>query len=167
MGDVYREILIKKEKKSTDVLLRVALIALTVVLAAAGLLISMLFLIFALAAGVLCYFVSQNLDLEYEYLYVNGDIDVDKIMGKERRKRCGSFALSDLELAAPTGSHELDSYTGKAKIRDFTSGKAGAKSWSLVYHHEEQMEILMAELDDGVIADLKRRAPRKVSSLYR
>ncbi len=27
-------------------------------------------------------------DVEYEYLFVNGDLDIDKIMNKARRKRC-------------------------------------------------------------------------------
>ncbi len=167
MGDQYQEILIKKESKSTDVLIKAALVALTVLLVLGGLFISFFLIIPAIAAGFGTYWISGNLDLEYEYLYVNGDIDVDKIMRKEKRKRLGSFPLTELEIAAPTGSHELDSYLNKAKILDYTSGRKDVPSWSLVYHGENETRILVAELNDATIHDLKKRAPRKVSGLFR
>ena len=43
-------------------------------------------------------FLFRRLDLEYEYLYVNGDLDIDKIMGKQKRKRVFSMNVNDLEL---------------------------------------------------------------------
>lgn len=30
----------------------------------------------------------RNLNVEYEYVFVNGDLDIDKIMNKARRKGC-------------------------------------------------------------------------------
>lgn len=30
----------------------------------------------------------KRFDLEFEYLYVNGDLDIDKIMAKQKEKEC-------------------------------------------------------------------------------
>ena len=48
---------------------------------------------------------------------MNGDIDVDKIMSKQKRKHCASYSLENLEVMAPTGSHALDSCKNSAGIQ--------------------------------------------------
>ena len=45
------------------------------------------FLIIAVVAGVGAYFVNLNANLEYEYLYVDKQLTVDKIMARTRRKK--------------------------------------------------------------------------------
>ena len=49
-----------------------------------------LLLVPAIALGVACYFVIPKTDLEYEYLFVNGELDIDMIMSKSKRKRVKS-----------------------------------------------------------------------------
>ena len=164
MGDTYKEILVKRKSRPTDGLIRIGLIALTVLCAAAGLFVHILMLIPAIGLGVACYFLLPSFDLEYEYLYVNGDIDVDKIMSRQKRKKAASFDLAELEICAPTGSHELDSYLsgGNAKIADYTSGEENVKFWTVICNHNGERTGAMLELDETVIGDLWRRAPRKV-----
>ena len=41
----------------------------------------------AIALGIACYFVIPKTDLEYEYLFVNGELDIDMIMSKSKRKK--------------------------------------------------------------------------------
>ena len=163
MNDLYKEILIKKRATGTDTLKKAGLIALTALLALGGLFIHPLLLIAAVAAGALTWFIVTGLDLEYEYLYVNGDLDIDKIMNKQRRKRAASYTVETMELIAPTGSHELDQYSQRAALKDFTSGDPDAKSYTAVYAGEGGLQMVKLELDDEVIADLRRIAPRKVS----
>ena len=163
MNDLYREILVKKKSTGADTLKKAGLIALTVLLAAAGLLIHPLLLLVAVGAGILTWFISTGLDLEYEYLYVNGDIDIDKIMSKQRRKRAASYAVENLELIAPSRSHDLDQYRGRAAVKDFTSGDPDAKSYTAVYSCDGGLQMVQLELDDELIADIRRIAPRKVS----
>lgn len=165
MSDLYREILVKKQQTGADKAKKAALIAGIVLFAAAGIVVHPVLLIGALGLGIAAYFLLPGLNLEYEYLYVNGDFDIDKIMSQQKRKRCASYNVADLEIAAPTGSHDLDSFTsgGKAKIKDYTSGDPQAKSWSLVYKSNEGYDLVRMELEEAVISDLRRIAPRKVS----
>ena len=76
MGDLYSELLVKKDKTAKDSLLKYGLIVLTVLAVFAGLIITPLALIIAVALGIACYFVIPKTDVEYEYLFINGDFDI-------------------------------------------------------------------------------------------
>lgn len=78
MDDFYTEQLIKKATDSKDTLKKVGLIALTVV---------SVLLVFVIPVGIILPVVMividvlmfRNLNVEYEYVFVNGDLDIDKI----------------------------------------------------------------------------------------
>ena len=164
MNDGYEEILVKRQKSASDMLLRGLVIALAVVPVIVGVLcVSPLFLLIGAVIGVLGYYlILPNFDLEYEYLYVNGDIDIDKIMSKRKRKRVGSFTKDNLEIMAPTGSDQLASYVKNGKVLDYTSGDPQKKTWTLVFGSERTSEIVKLELTDTIAQDMRRYAPRKV-----
>ena len=87
MSDLYSECLVKKEPTSKDAAVKYGLIALIVLFVAAGLFLLPILLIGAVALGVAAYFIIPGTDLEYEYLFVNGELDIDKIMAKSKRRK--------------------------------------------------------------------------------
>ena len=87
MGDFYSEVLVKKKKTMLESVIRVAAIAVTAVTALLGLLGMPLILIVAVVMGVLCYLFLPRLDVEFEYIYVNGSMDVDRIYSKMKRRK--------------------------------------------------------------------------------
>ena len=95
MDDFYTEQLIKKQADSKDTLKKVGLIALTVV---------SVLLVFVIPVGIILPVVMividvlmfRNLNVEYEYVFVNGDLDIDKIMNKARRKRMFSVEADQM-----------------------------------------------------------------------
>ena len=163
MNELYREILIKHSSTGSDVIKKAGVIALVIVLIAGGLFITPLLLIAAVGAGIFAYFVITGLDLEYEYLYVNGDFDIDKIMNKTRRKRVASYTLEEMEIIAPSSSHDLDPWRGKASVKDYTSGQMNKNSYTALYNTSSGQLLVMLELDEDVIRDIRRLAPRKIS----
>ena len=124
MSDLYSELLVKKKQTAKDMVVKYGLIVLTVIMAIGGLLVNGLLLVPAVALGVACYFVIPKTDLEYEYLFVNGELDIDMIMSKSKRKRVKSIQLAEADLVAPLKSHRMDYYNGnqKMKVMDFSSG---------------------------------------------
>ncbi len=42
------------------------------------------------------YYILTGLNAEYEYCFTNGDMDIDKILGKRKRKHLCSFSLKDV-----------------------------------------------------------------------
>ena len=154
MSESYVELLVKKKKTPKDSILKGLMIAGIVILV----------LIAAIALGVLAYFKMPGLDLEFEYLYVNGELDIDKIMSKVKRKRVGSFDISKAEMVAPVKSHELDYYrqSKDMKVVDCSSGEDHANVYGMVIKDEKGMKLGLFEPNQEILDDMRRIAPRKV-----
>lgn len=166
MSDLYQEILISRETPLLNKIVKPLAIVVTAIFIVGGMfLLNILFLIIGVALAVCCYFFLPKLEVEYEYLYVNGELDIDAIYSKQKRKRIASYDMADLEILAPEKSHALDSYLNQnnVKVRDFTSRSPEAKSYTLIFSKENKREIIKAELDDVILNDIRRIAPRKVN----
>ena len=163
MSDLYRELLIKRAPQPSDLLKKTGMIVLTL-LAAGAVIFTPWAAIALLVMGVLDYFFLPSFNLEYEYLYVNGELDVDKITSKSKRKRVASYRMEDMEMIAPWNSHEMDYYRNghKGKVIDFSSGRKDGKPYAMVYGGEKGTEIVLLELDQIILEDIRRIAPRKV-----
>ena len=164
MGDLYSELLVKKDKTAKDSLLKYGLIVLTVLAVFAGLIITPLALIIAVALGIACYFVIPKTDLEYEYLFVNGELDIDMIMSKSKRKRVKSLQLAEADLVAPLKSHRMDYYNGNQKMKeyDFSSGIEDHKRYAMIIRASGETCKVLLELDDALANTMKNSAPSKV-----
>ena len=108
--------------------------------------------------------IFPRFSVEYEYLYVNGDIDIDEIYSKSTRKRKGSYDNSSLVVMAPTGSAHLDGYQNRQGIKmlDYSSREPNVKTWTLVYGDGSDQKMLILELPDEVVQDMRRYSPQKV-----
>jgi hypothetical protein len=119
MSDTYRELLVKREPQPSDKLLKAGLIVLTVLAAAAVVLITPWAAVVLLGLCLFNYFKFPSFRLEFEYLYVNGELDVDKIMSRSTRKRAGSYDMEKMELIARWDSHGLLQEWTKRKSNGF------------------------------------------------
>ena len=164
MGDLYSELLVKKDKTAKDSLLKYGLIVLTVLAVFAGLIITPLALIIAVALGIACYLVIPKTDVEYEYLFINGDFDIDMIMSKTKRKKVKSFKLSESDLAAPLDSHRMDYYNGNQnmKVLDFSSGNPEHKRFGVIMRLDGNLCKIILEPDEALAQAMKNSAPSKV-----
>ncbi|MDE6991122.1 MAG: hypothetical protein K2P42_10755 [Lachnospiraceae bacterium] len=124
MNESYKELLVKKDRGIKETLIRFLSLLPTVFLGLLTFLTgNMIFFIIVIALGVLDYFVFQWTDIEYEYLYLDKEISVDKIMAKTRRKRVTTLSVEKVEIMAPEKSHQLDSYRNRqTKVTDLSAG---------------------------------------------
>lgn len=161
MSDYYTEQLVKKRADMKDVFIKALLVALTIV----SVLIVFMFpfgIILPVGMIVLDVFMFRRMNVEYEYLYVNGDLDIDKIMNKAKRKRVFSAHVSNLELLAPVKDLELRQHAD-AKTFDFSSRNDGARLYALVVVDRGQKKKVIFEPNDTIIEGFKMLAPRKVA----
>ena len=163
MNDSYKELMVKKESGLKEKLLRVVCLIPTIFLGLLTLLTgNMIIFIIVIALGVLCYFVFQWTDIEYEYLYLDKEINIDKIMAKTRRKRVATISVEKMEILAPEKSHQLDSYRNRdIKAADYSAGKdlPGQKLYAL---YSEGNQKYLLNLDEDFVKTIKGIAPRKV-----
>lgn len=164
MSDLYSELLVKKEKTAKDSVIKYGLITLTVLFVLAGLFISPILLIVAIALGVVTYFVTPKTDVEYEYLFVNGEMDIDAVYAKSKRKRIKSLNLSEADLMAPVKSHRMDYYNGnqKMKVLDYSSGNPEHNRFAIITRDGAEACKIIIEPDEALAKAMKNSAPSKV-----
>ncbi|MCF0132507.1 MAG: hypothetical protein HUJ72_01430 [Blautia sp.] len=164
MSDLYTEFMVKKESTPKDAVVKYGLYVLTGLAAAAGVLVTPLAFIAAIGLGIACYFVVPGTDLEFEYLYVNGEMDIDKIMSKTKRKRAFSFSLEDADVIAPLNSHKFDYYNNNQnlKVVDFSSGNNEHKRYAVITREKETLYKVIIEPDANLVNLMKKSAPSKV-----
>lgn len=161
MNETYVEILIKKKTPAYMKLLKILLIMLTVCFVLVGLILWPALLI-GVVLGVASYFVYMNAELEYEYLYLDKELTVDKIMAKSKRKRVEVFELEKMEIIAPIHSWHLDSYKNRNdKIFDYSSGEPGKPDTRYVFFYDGQKKVIF-EPNENLIKAMQFAAPRKV-----
>ena len=109
MNDFYTEQLVKRQTTAKDVAVKAFLVALAIVSVLAVFLFPLAILV-PVVAIIIVVALMRRMNVEYEYLYVNGDLDIDKIINRSKRKRVFSTPISNMELLAPEGSPELAQY---------------------------------------------------------
>lgn len=160
MGDFYTEQLIKKETGSKDIIIKTGLICLTV-LSVMLVFIVPFGIIVPVIMTVLTVVMFKRLNVEYEYLFVNGDLDIDKIMNKSKRKRIFSMNVADMELLAPLNSGELMHFQ-RAKVFDYTSGTGAEGVYALIVLENGVQKKILFEPNENIIEGFFMMAPRKV-----
>ena len=114
---------------------------------------AILFFVFTLAATVRASFlfiivmaviygtnkILKQISVEYEYIFTNGDLDVDKIIGKSSRKRMVSVKCTNVE-----------------KYGDYQNGMAAPGSVKKTYFFcnadsENQKYMIVKDKDEGII----------------
>ncbi|MCR5419579.1 MAG: DUF6106 family protein [Lachnospiraceae bacterium] len=121
------------------------------------------FLVTLVIFGLLVFFVVPGFELEYEYLYVDKEIQIDKIMSKEKRKKVRNIELSKMDFMCPINSHQLDRYKARnIKKSDYSSGEQNAPVWVIVYKDQMAEELVAFEPNEEMIKVIKSVFPRKV-----
>ena len=167
MSDAYVECLVKAKTSTVAKLGKTLLITLTVIFILAIVVLPpvMIFaFIGALITGVGAYFLNLFTDLEYEYLYLDKELTVDKVMAKSKRKRIATYQLDRIEILAPVRSYHLDNYKNRnTKDKDYSIGEVLQPDRRYAMYYEGGEKILLSPSEE-LIKVMKNVAPRKIFS---
>lgn len=164
MSDTYVECLVKAKSSVMAVFFKLLLIVIAVI-SFLGILIGItLAIIPCLLAAVGAYFVNMYTDLEYEYLYLDKELVVDKVMAKSKRKRVATYSLDRMEILAPIKSYHLDNYKNRTvKEKDYSIGQVLQPDLRYAMYYEGGERIILSPSPE-MIKIMKNAAPRKVFS---
>lgn len=170
MGDALVECSVKRKTSVKNL----ALLGLVIGLMVAA----FTFFIFYLRNGimfflglVLCFLiwkVTSLCDEEYEYIFLNGDLDFARIIGKKKRVELLSISMSEVELVAPASSAKLKPYEkGDRKgylLRDYSSAFPSHKDrmYVMLCRAEEQAYRIVFEPSEKLLDAMWQHAPRTV-----
>jgi len=127
MTDVFKEQIVKRKPPFRNVLIRVGLIfAVIIIVFLSFLLLQGFGAVIAMGAAFGAAYVMSFLNVEYEYALTNGELDIDIIYNKARRKRQISVNVKEFEIMAHIDdkAHE-HTFTTAQVTRDFSSGTPG------------------------------------------
>ncbi|MDE7247306.1 MAG: hypothetical protein K2N43_05420 [Lachnospiraceae bacterium] len=164
MSESYVECLVARKPSFVMQFLKILMIMLTVVFVLVGFIFmpGIPGLLLAAAAAVGAYFFYLNASIEYEYLYVDKEISIDKVMAKSRRKSAASYSVEQMEIFAPLNSHRLDSYRNRQmKTVDYSSGIAAQpeRRYMMIWNGDTK---IILEPNAEMIKAVQNVAPRKV-----
>ena len=161
MNEYMVEQLEKKETTATDILIKASLIVATA-LSFLLFFVSSVGTIVFIALVFADYFLFKRLDVEYEYSYFDGSLDIAKIMSRESRKELFSTNIKEeMELLAPSDAPELQ-YHQVEKTLDYSTKKTGNKTYTMVTLYKGQKVKMIFEPNEKMLNIMKDVAPRKV-----
>lgn len=164
MSEAYVECLVKAKTSVMAVFFKYLLIAIAAV-SFLGILIGLvLAFIPFLAAAVGVYFVNLYTDVEFEYLYLDKELTVDKVMAKSKRKRLATYSLERMEIFAPVHSYHLDSFKNRnVKEKDYSIRQVLQPDQRYAMYYEGGERVILSPSPE-LVKMMKNAAPRKVFS---
>jgi hypothetical protein len=121
--------------------------------------------IVGVALIVALFYVYPKLNKEYEYIFVDGQLDFDRITGKAKRKTLLRIDFEQVEIMAPMNSHALDTYTYmKLESKDFASGDKDSKPYVIIANVENKKLKILFEPNEKMISVIKQKSPRKLAA---
>lgn len=165
MNDTYCELIVKRRTTSSALICRFfAVFASSVAIFLSVLMFSVL----GLTAGAFFVWIDmiifRNTDIEYEYQFFSGNLDIDVIYGKKKRKRARRFDLKKIEILAPLKSDKLAYYAAKnIKTLDYSSGYPNDKKYAFVIPGDEGVVYkVIFEPSEEIVNAIRMYVPSKV-----
>lgn len=163
MNDTFYELLVARKQRAVDTFIRILTIAVVVILILAtpiaGFISTLLGIVLGFAAY---YFILPRLRIEYEYSILNRDMQIDIIYNKLKRKKLLTIDLKEVEVAAPLGSHRLDSIH-PSKTIDCSSGDSSKRPYALVLPMNQATTCIYIQPDEHMLKLLEQWMPRTLS----
>ncbi|MCR5203200.1 MAG: DUF6106 family protein [Lachnospiraceae bacterium] len=165
MGDgSYYDMIVKVENRGKRIVIRYALFAICIILllASVAVLRSIFAFILAVAIDSVLLFITPSNKVEYEYVFVDGQLDFDRIIGGSSRKNMFRTDLENAIIVAPYGSHSLDGHKN-LKERDFSSNsELREKDFVIVTKEEKGQSKVIFTPDETMLKEMKEKAPFKI-----
>jgi len=153
MNDVYKEQMVKQVPTTKDKMLQAGAIALGLLILFLAMTFAPQFFLFAVAAvGFGVYYLFGMLSREYEYILTNGDLDVDCIYGKSRRKRLFTGELKSIEMMAHVDDMGYESVFKNAVVRkDCSDGKPSANTYKFAAPYKGKLIFIVFTPNDEML----------------
>lgn len=163
MNETYAEWLVKRKVPFYAYILNAVLGLITAVCVLLAMTTGVLAVILMFAAGFVTYLSYRNTRVEFEYLYVSGQLSIDRILGKAIRKKAFECTMEEIQVIAPSDSYVLNDYKDStARVLDCSSHMDGAKTYTAIIRKGGDTTKLIFEPNDKMLQCFRQTAPRKV-----
>lgn len=165
MGDVFKEQIVKRASTTKTFAMKAGLVFLVIVIfLACTMIFPQVAVIVAAAAGFGAYYLTSFLDVEYEYIFTNGELDIDAIYSKSRRKKVYSGIVKDIEIMAHVDDdmHKGD-FNNVEETKNCYSGVKSNNTYAFMTNIKGKRTKIVFEPNDMMLQAIKTvLTPRKL-----
>jgi len=170
MTDVFYEQMYKKRKGITGLLAQIGLIAVAMLIAVVVFIV-LLYIPMGQMIGFLAvvgiaygaYRLNMLFDVEYEYIYLNGEIDFDKIIAKTTRTRLITVKAENVDLYGVYDDNAKIKFQNSniKKVFNFDSGNGNELYYMTTNNKEFGKTLIIFEPEDRIREDFEKRIPKQ------
>jgi len=167
MDDTFMEKIVVHKKTGQDYLkifglLLASFVLLTIILMFGGY-IAFLVPLLLVGLGYGLWYLLSSLNREYEYIVTNGDLDIDMIIARRKRKRIFSGRSKDFELMAKVSSDDYkQAAKSNRKLLDCSSYLQAPDNWFILAEYKGQRLLVIFAPDERMLKSLKRFNPSRI-----
>lgn len=165
------EYIVKRKKSGKEFAIIAGILLALVVLLFVSMFLLLLFpafssLLFLLAAGLIfgAYWLITKQNVEYEYIVTNGDIDVDRIEHRRKRKRLMSVHCKTFDIIAPVGDpdHRGEENSNVTRVLDVSSSPNSGRAYFALFSKDGQRIKMIFEPTAKMLDNFSMFIPRSV-----
>ncbi len=153
--DTFVEQIVVKKKGGKEWAIIAGILVAALILAALALLLGPFALLLIAGIGYGAYWLITSQNIEYEYSVTNGDIDIDQIIARRKRKRIVSVSGQKIESMQP---YKPEEYVGRQFDRTVIAAPSAAEPglWCFTYSSKKNGRTMVVfQPEERVLSALK------------
>lgn len=160
---LYSDTYVHSQLTQEKLMMRRLMIAACIILPVLGIVLfqSIIVTIIAVVIDIILIYFLPNKHVDYEYVFVDGQIDFDRIIADSNRKNMQRTDLEKAEVVAPEGSHALDPFQN-LKTEDYSSGNPEDKHYILVVKGDKGNIKIRFTPNEHLLEQMKMKARSKI-----
>ena len=119
-----------------------------------------------IAGFIIIFYLAKRLKVEFEYIYIGGDIEIAEIFAKEKRKVISTIKSEEVQAIKkandPSVINDLQIKADLIKV-DCTEGDPEVEYYAVYADHGKKKCVYILDLDEKFLAFLKSRFKNKMS----
>ncbi len=143
MEQHYAECNVKRATTPAVIFAKVVFILCVIAIIMLSLIIRKGFLILiCVAAIVALVWYWPRFKVVWEYVYCDGQIDFDQILGGENRRNVEKVDMDNADILAPWDSHEMDMYR-EMRVKNYSSMSKESKPYAVVVRDKNNNQVVI------------------------
>ena len=156
--DVFQEQMVKKKPTLIITVLKTGILVLAIILFLAAFFATMgtgavgVAAAAAIILGFGAYYLISFFNIEYEYIFTSGDLDVDVIYSKSRRKRIYSGDIKDIEIMVHIDETGYEKEFNNTILKNCSSGINSENTYKFAVPYKGKRMQIVFEPNEAMLA---------------
>ncbi|MCL2371860.1 MAG: DUF6106 family protein [Defluviitaleaceae bacterium] len=163
MGDIFKEQIVKRKATAIDAAVKIGLIlAVAAIFVISLMLVQGLSVLITFAAGFGAMYLISFRNVEYEYVFTNGELDVDIIYNQSRRKQLFSANVKDIEIMANAENKDQSgAFNSFETLLDFSSGETKPNTYFFMINYKNKRSQVIIEPNEMMLKAISGSVSRQ------